>query len=79
MRAYELFEGTDPNIIAIYSNPDLHYDKGGTVKIYREKDGYYGDTNNFDFSRPDLKSLVDTLLKWGYIQHEYGEDLFGKM
>ena len=79
MRAYEITEGIDPGIIASYSNPELHYDEGGTVNIYFQNGEYYGDTNEFDFVRPDLKSLVDTLRKWGYTEHEYGEDLFGKV
>jgi hypothetical protein len=75
MRLYELDGADDP--IAIYDIPNVHYDDGGTVKIYRDGNGYYGDTNDFDFSRPDLPSLVATLKKWGYVKHVFGEDLLG--
>lgn len=71
-------EGEDPNIIAIYNNPEISYDDGGTVKIYKNAEGFYGDTNEFDFVRPDLESLKATLKKWGYTNLVYGKDLLAE-
>lgn len=64
---------TNPNqkIIAEYD----HHHNGTTMKIYKDGDGYYGKSDDFDFLAKNLSHLRENLLRWGYTVHSHGLDL----
>lgn len=38
----------------------------GNMVIRKQKGGYYGDNNEWDFERKTAKETIDQLKKWGY-------------
>ena len=43
-----------------------HKEDGSTFYVFKEKSGYYGHNNKFDFSRKTKKETYEQLKKWDY-------------
>jgi len=54
--------------VAIYENPET----GESVEIFPRGRGYYGDAGDWDFERPDLRTLKQQLKEWGFTELVHG-------
>tara|TARA_R110000782_G_scaffold215807_1_gene303464 strand:+ start:43 stop:342 length:300 start_codon:yes stop_codon:yes gene_type:complete len=60
--------GENAGVIAIFGGSGL--ERG--VEIYRDGNGFYGDTGDFDFTANDIPDLMDKLSRIGANQLQYG-------